>query len=227
MATRPFDLIIFDWDGTLIDSIGTIVACTLAALDDLSLGPMPEESIRDTIGLGLEETMEKLMPDADADLRNRLRQAYFHHWVETYHGRPILFEGVDQLLVGLNREDYLLAVATGKSRRGLERDMDRVGQRQHFVTTRTVDEAASKPHPQMINDILDELGVQPERALMVGDTTYDMAMAKEAGASRLGVLTGSHSCEQLETYQPLACLSTALDIPGWLAGLAGGRPSFG
>lgn len=225
MATKPFDLIIFDWDGTLIDSIGTIVACTLAALEDLNLGPMQEESIRNTIGLGLEETMETLMPDADAELRKRLRDTYFHHWVETYHGRPLLFHGVDELLAELNRQDYLLAVATGKSRRGLERDMDRVGQRQHFVATRTVDEAASKPNPQMINDILDELGVQPQRALMVGDTTYDMGMAKEAGTSRLGVLTGSHSCEQLEVYEPLACLGSALEIPTWLTDLPAGQSS--
>ena len=223
MNSRPFDLIIFDWDGTLIDSIGTIVACTLAAVEDLQLGPVSERSIRETIGLGLEETMEILMPDAGAGLRRRLREAYFHHWVDTYHARPLLFSGVEKLLAGLNEAGYLLAVATGKSRRGLERDMDRVGQREHFAVTRTVDEAPSKPHPQMILDIFEDLGVDPRRALVVGDTTYDMAMAQQAGASRLGVLTGSHSCEQMAVYTPLACLSSALEMPGWLASLRGSQ----
>ncbi len=216
MSRRPFELLIFDWDGTLIDSIGTIVACTQAAVADLGLDPIADEAIRNTVGLGLRETVEALLPHADQVLYDRLREAYFEHWVRTYAERPPLFVGAEETLSRLRRAGFLLAVATGKSRRGLERDMDRVGTRELFAATRTVDEAPSKPHPGMVLDLLDDLGIEAKEALVIGDTSYDLRMATSAGTQSLGVSTGSHSCEQLAEYRPMACLSSVLELPEWL-----------
>jgi len=168
------------------------------------------------VGLGLRETVEALLPNASKETYEQLREAYFHHWVDTYAHTPLLFEGVPDVLEGLRSSGYLLAIATGKSRRGLERDMDRVGQREHFVATRTVDEAPSKPHPGMVLDLLSELGVTAPRALMIGDTSYDLCMAASAGSPSLGVSSGSQSCQQLETYDPLACLPSVSMLSPWL-----------
>lgn len=216
MNQRPFELLIFDWDGTLIDSIGTIVACTQAAVSDLGLDPIADEAIRNTVGLGLRETVEALLPDADQELYDQLREAYFRHWVQTYAERPLLFEGAEETLIELREAGFFLAIATGKSRRGLERDMNRVGTREHFAGTRTVDEAPSKPHPGMVLDLLDELGVEARDALVIGDTSYDLLMASAAGTRALGVSTGSHSCQQLARYEPVGCLSSVLQLPSWL-----------
>ncbi|MEM9290459.1 MAG: HAD-IA family hydrolase [Acidobacteriota bacterium] len=218
----PYELLIFDWDGTLIDSIGSIVACTMAALDELGLERLPESAVRATVGLGLKETMDALMPQAEEALRNELREAYFRHWVATYHAQPMLFPGVDEALTELSEAGYLLAVATGKSRRGLERDLDRVAGgelRRHFVGTRTVDEARSKPDPQMVFDLLKELGMRSDRSLMIGDTSYDLLMARSAGMASLGVTTGSHDREELNRYEPVACLDAATELPSWLRSL--------
>lgn len=223
MKQRPFKLLIFDWDGTLIDSIGTIVACTQAAVADLELPPIADLAIRNTIGLGLKETVEALLPGADDVLYDRLRQTYFQHWVGTYCERPMLFAGAEETLAELRDAGFLLAIATGKSRRGLERDMDRVGTRELFAATRTVDEAPSKPHPGMVLDLLDDLGVRPQDALVVGDTSYDLEMATAAGTRGLGVATGSHSCEELTRYHPLGCLPSVLQLPGWLETLTSGH----
>jgi phosphoglycolate phosphatase len=216
MSRRPYELLVFDWDGTLIDSIGTIVACTQATLDELRLPPLPEQAIRQTIGLGLKETLETLLPDADRALSERVREVYFQHWVTTYCNQPLLFPDIEPLLQGLSEEGYLLAVATGKSRRGLERDMDRIGLREHFATTRTVDEAHSKPHPQMLLDVLDDLGVRADDALMIGDTTHDLRMAEAARVEAVAVAGGSQPRTVLEELAPLACLDTVHQLPGWL-----------
>lgn len=216
MSPRPYELLVFDWDGTLIDSIGTIVACTQATLDELELPPLPDQAIRQTIGLGLKETLETLLPDADRALAERVREVYFQHWVTTYCNQPLLFPEIEPLLSGLAEEGYVLAVATGKSRRGLERDMDRIGLRELFATTRTVDEAHSKPHPQMLLDVLEDLGVRAEDALMIGDTTHDLRMAEAARVEAVAVAGGSQPRKVLEELSPLACLDTVHQLPEWL-----------
>ena len=119
---RPFELLVFDWDGTLMDSVGTIVACTLAAMQDLGLGELPAERIRGTIGLGLREAIDSLFPRCEPDLYQRVVEAYRGHWLATYRDQPLLFPEVPEMLAGLAAEGYLLAIATGKSRRGLEDD---------------------------------------------------------------------------------------------------------
>lgn len=216
MNPRPYELLVFDWDGTLIDSIGSIVACTQTTLGELGLEPLPDLAIRQTIGLGLKETLETLLPDADAELAKRIREVYFHHWLTTYCHEPILFPDVEPTLRQLADAGYVMAVATGKSRRGLERDMGRIGLREYFATTRTVDEAPSKPSPQMLLDVLDDLGVGATAALMIGDTTHDLHMARAAGVAGVAVTGGSQTRETLEEADPLDLLATVLELPEWL-----------
>ena len=215
-AAPPYSLLVFDWDGTLMDSIGSIVACTRAAMHDLDLAELPDAAIRGTIGLGLRETLEILCPGGDDVLFARLLESYRHHWHSTWRDLPLLFDGVRELLAELAGEGYLLAVATGKSRRGLDHALEQTELRPWFHATRTVDEAFSKPHPQMLLDILDELGVPPRSAMMVGDTTYDLEMAQNAGTAAAGVCSGSHCREELEQLGPAVCLDRVTELSEWL-----------
>jgi len=217
---NSFRLLVFDWDGTLMDSIGSIVACTRATLADLGLPSLPDQRIRDTIGLGLRETMDVLCPGGGDEMYSRILECYRKHWLAAYRDLPVLFEGVPEMLEALAEDGFLLAVATGKSRRGLEHVLVETGLAQAFHATRTVDEAFSKPHPQMLLDILDELGVPARSAMMIGDTTYDLEMARSAGTASIGVCTGSHCREELEQYGPLACLEGVVELREWLVGAA-------
>ena len=171
-AGRPFELLVFDWDGTLMDSLGPIVACTQAVIAELGLPELPEQAIRGTIGLGLRETVDVLSPGCDEALYGRILESYRGHWHGTYRDLPVLFPGVPELLRRLADEGYLLAVATGKSRRGLEYALATTGLGSVFHSTRTCDEALSKPHPQMLLDILDDLGVRARDAL--DDRRHDL-----------------------------------------------------
>ncbi|HEV2852436.1 MAG TPA: HAD-IA family hydrolase [Thermoanaerobaculia bacterium] len=215
--SNPFRLLVFDWDGTLMDSIGTIVACTQATIRELELGELPEQTIRGTIGLGLKETVDILSPGCDEELYGRILETYRQHWHSTYRDMPLLFGGVGEMLEALAQEGYLLAVATGKSRRGLDYALDQTELRDLFHATRTADEAFSKPHPQMLLDILDELGVAPRDAVMIGDTTYDLEMARSARTHAVGVCSGGHCREELERFDPLACLDQVVELAPWLA----------
>jgi phosphoglycolate phosphatase len=185
---------------------------------ELELGEPPEPEIRRTIGLGLRESMDVLVPGCDDALYARILQSYRKHWLGSYRDEPVLFEGVAGMLRELAGEGYLLAVATGKGRRGLDHDLAQTGLTGVFHATRTVDEAFSKPHPKMLLDILDELGVRPGRAVMVGDTVYDLEMARSAGTAAVGVCSGSHCREDLERLQPVACLETVVQLRDWLGG---------
>ena len=218
LSGQSFRLLVFDWDGTLMDSIGSIVACTRATLEDLGLPGLPDEKIRDTIGLGLRETVDVLWPGGGDELYNQVLECYRKHWLSTWRDQPVLFEGVCDLLRELEAEGYLLAIATGKGRRGLDHVLEQTGLAHLFHATRTVDEAFSKPHPQMLLDILDELGVSPRDAVMIGDTTYDLEMARNAGTAAVGVCTGSHCREELERLGPVACLEKVVGLREWLVG---------
>jgi len=217
LDANHFRLLVFDWDGTLMDSIGPIVACTQATVRELELGELPAETIRGTIGLGLRETIETLSPGCDDALYSRILEGYRKHWHTTYRDMPLLFDGVDEMLRDLSNEGYLLAVATGKSRRGLDYALEQTGLREVFQATRTADEAFSKPHPQMLLDLLDELGVSPREAVMIGDTTYDLEMARSARTHAVGVCSGGHEREELLRLEPLACLEQVVDLGSWLA----------
>jgi phosphoglycolate phosphatase len=214
---NAFRLLVFDWDGTLMDSIGTIVACTQAAIRDLGLKAIPDETIRGTVGLGLRETVEVLSPGCDEELLERILGGYRKHWSMTFRDTPLLFPGVGEMLRNFLEEDYLLAVATGKSRRGLDYSLEQTGLRGLFHATRTADEALSKPHPQMLFDILDDLGMKPEGAVMIGDTTYDLEMARSARMAAVAVCSGGHCREDLERFGPLACLDQVVELAPWLA----------
>jgi phosphoglycolate phosphatase len=217
LDANPFRLLVFDWDGTLMDSIGTIVACTQATIRELNLGELPEKAIRGTIGLGLRETIETLSPGCGEERFGQILEGYRHHWHSTYRDMPLLFAGVGEMLRDLAAQGYLLAVATGKSRRGLDYALEQTGLREVFHATRTVDEAFSKPHPKMLLDVLDELGVAPRDAVMIGDTTYDLEMARSARTHAVGVCSGGHGREELLELEPLACLDQVVDLGTWLA----------
>jgi phosphoglycolate phosphatase len=218
LSINSFRLLVFDWDGTLMDSIGSIVACTRATLEDLGLPGLPDEKIRGTIGLGLRETVEVLWPGGGDEVFNQVLECYRKHWLSTWRDQPLLFNGVPEMLRELAADGYLLAVATGKSRRGLDHVLEQTGLAGLFHATRTVDEAFSKPHPQMLLDILDELGVHARDAVMIGDTTYDLEMARSAGAASVGVCTGSHCREELELFGPVTCLEEVVGLREWLVG---------
>lgn len=218
LSANSFRLLVFDWDGTLMDSIGSIVACTRATLEDLGLPGLPDEKIRGTIGLGLRETVEALWPGGGDEVFTQVLECYRKHWLATWRDLPLLFEGVPEMLEELAADGYLLAVATGKSRRGLDHVLEQTGLTSLFHATRTVDEAFSKPHPQMLLDILDELGVKARDAVMIGDTTYDLEMARSAGTASVGVCTGSHCREELERLGPVACLEGVVGLREWLVG---------
>jgi phosphoglycolate phosphatase len=216
LDSRPFRLLVFDWDGTLMDSVGTIVACTQATIRGLGL-PLPDEPvIRATIGLGLRETVDRLQPGCDEALFQRILGGYRDHWHGTYRDLPLLFPEVHGLLADLAAEGYLLAVATGKSRRGLDHALAQCGLAARFHATRTADEAPSKPHPQMLWDLLEELGARPEETLMVGDTTHDLEMARGAGVAAVGVASGTQPREELLRLAPLACLERVAELAAWL-----------
>ncbi len=219
-TTSSFRLLVFDWDGTLIDSIGSIVACLRHSLRELGLEEPSEETLRGTIGLGLKELLAELYPDLARSERDRLIERYRHHWNTDYRRRPVLIEGARRALEALE-DRYLLAVATGKSRAGLDLDLERTGLGGYFSATRTIDEAMSKPHPQMLLELSDELGAASPETLMVGDTTFDLEMARNAGSPAVAVLTGAQQREELLDCAPLECLPSVGELPAWLAGAPG------
>lgn len=214
MAER-FDLIVFDWDGTLLDSAAAIVSAICAASRDLGLPEPPEERARHVIGLGLADALAHAVPQLDPADYPRMAERYRHHYLSRDHELS-LFDGVDGLIRELSRRGHRLAVATGKSRRGLDRALAHTALGDCFDTTRCADECFSKPHPQMLLEILDELDVPAERALMVGDTIHDLQMASSAGVAALAVSFGAHPREALLAHAPLACLDRPRELVDWL-----------
>lgn len=211
-----FELIVFDWDGTLMDSQARIVDCILAAFADMGLEPPSRESAADIIGLGLDDAMARLRPAASPAERTALGRHYRRHYLFANRTRSDLFPGARDTLERLREAGYLLAVATGKSRVGLAKSLAETGLEPLFHATRCGDETFSKPHPQMLMELMDELGVRPGQTLMVGDTEYDLQMASNAGACALAVCYGVHEPGRLLACRPLACLESLPEIPRWL-----------
>ncbi len=213
--TERFDLIVFDWDGTLMDSAAAIVRAMQAAACDLGLPAPSDERARYVIGLGLGDALRHAVPElAEADYP-RMVERYRHHYLSRDH-ELVLFEGVAEMLAGLAGRGRMLGVATGKSRVGLDRALGQTGLGTYFHSTRCADECFSKPHPAMLEQLMDELGVQPERTLMVGDTTHDLQMAKNAGTAALAVSFGAHPVAALEAESPLACVHRPHELVRWL-----------
>ena len=217
-----YDLIVFDWDGTLMDSEARIVDCLQAAFADIGRPVPSRAAAADVIGLGLDEAMSQLWPEAGAAERQLVAGHYRRHFLGRHPTPSALFPHARETLERLHAEGYLLAVATGKSRRGLEQSLDETGLRALFHATRCADETFSKPHPRMLRELMDELGATPERTLMIGDTEYDLLMAANAGADALAVCYGVHTPERLQALGPLACLSGLAVIPDWLGAAAPG-----
>lgn len=214
--TRRHELLIFDWDGTLMDSIARIVNCFGNACTDVGLPLPPEAATRHVIGLGLREAVETLLPDVDTATCLRVVERYREHFLHIDQTAMPLFEGVRTGLEAMAQHGYLLAVATGKSRRGLDRVLQETGMGSLFVATRCADEAQSKPHPKMLEDLLDYTGLSSEQALMVGDTTYDLQMAQTLAMDSLAVTYGVHAREALLAHVPLACLDSFDEVRRWL-----------
>ncbi|MEM7515590.1 MAG: HAD-IA family hydrolase [Planctomycetota bacterium] len=211
-----YDVIVFDWDGTLMDSIGTIVACAQRTLGDLGLPPVSDGQIRDLVGLRLLTIAERLVASDDATLHGRFVEVYSRHWRTTFRGELFPLPVSAAVLQALEDRGQMMAVATGKSRRGLEADLDSTGFRRFFATTRTVDESPSKPSPGMLLEIMDELGVRPGKTLVVGDTTHDVLMARNAEVDVVGVLSGSHDRGTLLGAGASACLQNVGELQAWL-----------
>ncbi len=204
---NQFDTIIFDWDGTLINSIDWIVHCLQTAALQCQLPQPSAQAAKDVIGLSIENAMLALFPAADATLVQRLVDGYRHTYEELVLGPQHLFDGVYDMLVQLKQAGYRLAVATGKTRAGLQQALIATGTESLFDITRCADETASKPEPLMLLQILAHTQTVQERALMVGDSTHDLQMAANAGMSAIAVSCGAHSAELLRQYQPLHCLA--------------------
>lgn len=212
-------VIVFDWDGTLMDSEARIVACMQAAIADLEMPVRSVEQIRNIIGLGLRESVVTLFNDlSDAEYR-ALVDRYRYHFLVGDKTPSLLFDGVVTLLSQLLEKGHFLAVATGKGRQGLDKVLEETDLKSVFHATRCADESFSKPHPQMLLEIMDQLGVEAKDILMVGDTEYDLQMANNAGTAALAVSYGVHSRQRLLDCQPLSCVDTVSELSQWLLGM--------
>lgn len=201
-----YQLVIFDWDGTVMDSTGRIIACMHKAGADLCLPVLEDDAVREIIGLGLPEALRTLYPGIDDDALARMRERYAVHFVAAEASPSRLYPGARETLAALRGAGLRLAVATGKSRKGLERVWASSGLGDSFDASRCADETHSKPHPAMVTELLAELGVAPERALVVGDTSFDLQMARDAGVDRVAVSYGAHPVNRLMNFHPLAVI---------------------
>lgn len=215
MPRKQFDLIVFDWDGTLMDSTGTIVKCIQAAARDLGLPVPGNRAASYVIGLGLQDAMEAVLPDLDPKYYPRMVERYRYHYL-SQDQELTLFEGVQEMLMDLAHQGYFLAVATGKSRVGLNRALNTAKLLSVFDATRCADETFSKPHPAMLHELTRELGQDLKRTVMVGDTTHDLQMAINAGASGIGVHYGAHTADELKLLNPLYAAASVAHLHTWL-----------
>ncbi len=212
---RQFDLIAFDWDGTLYDSTQIIVRCIQAAVTDVGGQTPSQAQAAYVIGMALMPALAHAAPDVPKEKYPLLGERYRHHYAQ-HHNDLSLFEGVLPLLQALHERQHLLAVATGKSRKGLDEALHQVALRGIFDASRTADETAGKPDPRMLHELMTELGVVPERTLMIGDTTHDLQMANNAGCASVGVSYGAHGPSGLEDLRPRAVVHSVAELHTWL-----------
>ncbi|HWS11213.1 MAG TPA: HAD-IA family hydrolase [Rhodocyclaceae bacterium] len=210
-----YELIVFDWDGTLMDSAAAIVAAIMAACRDLGIEPPSEERARHIIGLGLQDAIRSALPNLPARDYGRLAERYRHHYLSR-DAELSLFPGARELVADLHAEGRRLAVATGKSRQGLQRALAHSGLGELFHATRCADECFSKPHPAMLLEIMEALEVDRGAVLMVGDTTHDLQMARNAGVDGLAVSFGAHPETALLAERPVACAGSFVELAAWI-----------
>ena len=209
-----YSLIVFDWDGTLIDSAGTIVQCIQDAARDMALEVPEPERARHVIGLGLHDSLRHAVPGLAAERYPEFAGHYRRHFLAR-EDAMLLFPGIRELLDALSR-DRMLAIATGKSRRGLERALDADGLRSFFSASRCADETNPKPHPAMLLELMRQIAVGKENTLMIGDTSHDLEMANAAGVDALAVSYGAHPEQGLRACGPRACVSSVPELEEWL-----------
>ena len=212
---KPISLVVFDWDGTVVDSTITIAQAIQKSCEDLGLQAPSLEASKYVIGLGLQSALSHVAPDLPRERIPELVDRFRHYYLaRDQFLRP--FEGVIELLTWLDQSKVPLAVATGKSRKGLERALDATATRSYFSATRCADESDPKPSPTMVYELCEELGIDPTNTLVVGDTSHDLEMAASAGASAVAVSYGAHPREHLEAFNPLACLASVPELDLWL-----------
>ncbi|MEY2952482.1 MAG: hypothetical protein RLZZ401_569 [Pseudomonadota bacterium] len=212
---RRFDLIAFDWDGTLFDSTAIITGCIQAAVVDVGGAKPSDKDASYVIGMGLMQALAHAAPDVPPQKYAELGARYRHHYLARQNDIH-LFQGVLPMLHALRERHHALSVATGKSRRGLDDALQAVALRDVFHGSRTADETAGKPDPRMLHELMAEFGVRPERTLMVGDTTHDLKMAANAGCASVGVSYGAHAPEAFAALQPLHVAHSVIDLQAWL-----------
>lgn len=213
---KKYKLVIFDWDGTVMDSVTKIVNCIRSSAESLNIVPPSDEAIKNIIGMSLEKAIDVLFPDNLAQHQALISGYKYQYSVDTTP-TPV-FANVVGVLNALKEQGIVLAVATGKGRGGLERLLDQSQLRHFFSATRTSDEAQSKPSPDMLYQLLEELGISAQDAVMIGDTQIDMTMAKAAGMDRIGVTMGVHNAQQLNKLSPVATVDNYLQLQQVLLG---------
>jgi len=212
---KRFELVVFDWDGTLIDSAGAIVACIQGAARDLGLAVPDDERARHVIGLGLRDALAYAVPDLPVSDYGRMAERYRHHYLAVDADLP-LFAGARELLDSLRERGHRLAIATGKSHAGLARALEHQRLLGVFAATRCADQCAPKPAPDMLLELMRELAVEPGGTLMIGDTAHDLEMAARAGVASVAVGYGAHPAEQLRAFDPLALAESTAELAAWL-----------
>lgn len=209
-----YRLLVFDWDGTIIDSASAIVECICAAARDTGIAVPPRERAAHTIGLGLHDALRFAVPDLPPERYADFVAHYRQHF-RACEDSMRLFEGMRELLSQL-RQTHLLAIATGKSRRGLNRALEAGNLKAYFTASRCADETNPKPHPAMLLELMEEMKASREETLMIGDTSHDLEMARAAGVDALAVTYGAHAEEGLRACAPLGCFSSVKELNEWL-----------
>ncbi len=212
---NDYQLIVFDWDGTLSDSTGHIVDCMRKAILQLKLPLLTDKQISHIIGLGLFEAVTTLYPELDEKTRVLLGQTYKDIWLDSPY-EPRMFDNATPLIQKLTSHDLFIGVATGKSRKGLNKVLKATGLNDYFHATRCADECHSKPHPQMLEELMDYTGITADKTLMIGDTEFDMQMANNAGADCLAISHGAHDEEMLMACEPQALVHDLFEVEQWL-----------
>lgn len=210
-----YKLFVFDWDGTLMDSEAKIVSCMHAAIKDMAFEPRTDVQVKNIIGLGFKEALNVLYPEKSA-LYDEFVEQYRVYFLDENSVSSPLFNHVEQLLELLKQHDYFIAVATGKGRRGLDKVLLETNLKEYFDVTRCADETFSKPNPQMINEIMDFVGVEASETLMIGDTEYDLNMANNAGCDAIGITHGVHDEKRLRECVPIEMFNNITELHHWV-----------
>lgn len=210
-----YEMIVWDWDGTIMNSTPTIVECLQKACVDLGEKVPNQEQASHVIGLGLHESIHYLLPHLPEKKYPLMLERFRHYYLGVDH-KLVLFPGIMELIQALKTKGHLVAVATGKPRQGLDRTLKMHQLEGFFHDTKTADESRAKPHPQMLQELMDSWRVPANKMLMIGDTTHDLQMAKSAGVDSIAVTYGAHSKEKLQTLEPLLCVETVQELQSYL-----------